>query len=318
MKCLLPFFGAGGAKDNSPRRQPWVVAEWILSPGRGDRKPAGECFFRPFRGLACLRPETHGFTVGYFRSLLRSFKWILALFATFGFVGNIFTADVATDFSAANKLYAEGKFSDAAGAYEKLVQTGAQSPALLFNCGNAEFKSGHPGKAIVAYRRAALLSPRDAEIRANLAFVRNQVQGPTVRESRRQDWLGALTLNEWTVLAAAAFWLTFILLAARQLRPALAAKPRRAALIFAALTVFSGAALGLQAANHFSKQTAVVISAEATVRSGPFDEAQSALTVRDGAELAVLDHHDDWLQVTDGAGKIGWLPVKQVEILPGA
>ena len=76
--------------------------------------------------------------------------------------------------------------------------------------------------------------------------------------------------------------------------------------------------LGLQAANHFSSQTAVVISAAGNARSGPFDEAQSAFTVHDGAELSVLDRHDDWVQVADGSGKIGWLPVKQVEVLPGA
>jgi uncharacterized protein YgiM (DUF1202 family) len=62
----------------------------------------------------------------------------------------------------------------------------------------------------------------------------------------------------------------------------------------------------------------VVVAAEATARSGPFDEAQSAFTARDGAELSVLDRHDDWVQVADGSGKIGWLPVKQVEVLPGA
>ena len=76
--------------------------------------------------------------------------------------------------------------------------------------------------------------------------------------------------------------------------------------------------LGVQAAIHFSKQTAVVVAPEATARSGPFDDAQNAFTVRDGAELSVLDHRDDWVQVADGSGKIGWLPVKQVEILPGA
>jgi len=234
------------------------------------------------------------------------------------FAGKLFAADVAVDFSAANKLYAEGKFTDAAGAYEKILQTGASSPALLFNYANAEFKSGHLGKAIAAYHQAAQLAPRDAEIRANLAFARNQVQGATLRESRRQYWLGTLSLDEWAVLAAAAFWLVFLLFAAKQLRPALAVKLQNATWIFAALTIFSGTALGLQAADHFSKQTAVVISAGVTARSGPFDEAQSAFTAHDGAELSVLGRREDWVQVADGAGKIGWLPVKQVEMLPGA
>ena len=53
-------------------------------------------------------------------------------------------------------------------------------------------------------------------------------------------------------------------------------------------------------------------------RSGLFDDAQNAFAVHDGAELLVLDRHGDWIQVADGSGKTGWLPAKQIEILPGA
>ena len=98
-----------------------------------------------------------------------------------------------------------------------------------------------------------------------------------------------------------------LLLAARQIRPALVPKLKSVTSLFVALTIFSGAALGVQAADHFSNPIAVVIAAEATARSGPFDDAQDAFTARDGAELSVLDRHDDWVQVADGAGKIGWL-----------
>jgi len=234
------------------------------------------------------------------------------------FAGKIFAADVTADFAAANKLYAEGKFSEAAAGYEKILETGVTSPALLFNAANADFKSGHLGKAIAAYRRAEQLSPRDAELRANLAFVRNQVQGATRRESRWQNWAGALTLNEGAVLTAILFWLTAALFIARQIRPALIPKLKNVARILVALTLGSGSVLALQAANHFSSATAVVTADNATARSGPFDDAQSAFTERDGAELSVLDRREGWVQVASGAGKSGWLPVKQVEVLPGA
>ena len=231
--------------------------------------------------------------------------------------GKIFAADVASDFSAANKFYAEGKFSEAATAYEKIIQTGAQSPALLFNAGNAEFKAGHLGQAIAAYQKAARLAPRDAEIRANLAFVRNQVQGATPRETRWQNWVSTLTLNEGTVLAAVFFWTLLALLAVQQLRPALVPQLRGATRLAVVLTIFSGTVLALQAANHFNSAIAVVTTDGATARSGPFDDAQNAFTARDGAELKVLDRHNDWVQVANSAGKTGWLSRQQVAVLPG-
>jgi tetratricopeptide (TPR) repeat protein len=244
-------------------------------------------------------------------------KFLILLFALI-FAGNLFATDVAIDFSVANKSYAEGKFADAAAAYEKILQTGAQSPAMLFNAGNAEFKCGHLGRAIAAYRRAEQLSPRDAGLRANLAFVRNQVQGATLRESRWQNRVGFLTLNEGAMVTAVFFWLMFSLLAARQMRPALAPKLQSATRLAVVLTICSGAVLALQAANHFNSSVAVVTGAEVTARSGPFDDAQSAFTARDGAELSVLDQREGWVQVADGTGKSGWLNRKQVEVLPGA
>jgi len=253
----------------------------------------------------------------WFEPCYLGYDWLLILL-TLMFAGNLFAADAAADFAAANKLYAEGKFSEAAKTYESILQTGGQSPALLFNVANAEFKAGNLGRAITAYRQAGLLKPRDAEIRANLQFVRNQVQGSSVSERRWQEWLGQLTLNEWTLLAAGAFWLTCILLALRQIRPALGAKLKSATSLFGILTVLCGVALAWQVANHFSRQTAVVVLQEVTARSGPFDEAQSAFTAHDGAELAVMDRHGDWFEVNDGAGKIGWLKATQIDVSPGA
>jgi tetratricopeptide (TPR) repeat protein len=223
----------------------------------------------------------------------------------------------AAVFDAANKLYDEGKFAGAAAAYEKILQPGEVSSSLYFNYGNAEFKSGELGRAIVAYRRVAQLAPRDPDVRANLEFARNQVQGPTLRANRWKNWLGTLTLNEWTTLAACAFWLTFALLATTQVRPALKSALRRLTLAAGVVTALLCAGLGVVVANHFPNKTAVVITPDALVRSGPFDEAQSVFTVRDGAELAVLDQRNDWLQVTDGTQRIGWLQRRHVEILLG-
>ena len=77
--------------------------------------------------------------------------------------------------------------------------------------------------------------------------------------------------------------------------------------LFAALTIFSATVLVLAGGESFFRATAVVISAEATARSGPFDEAQSAFTAHDGAELSVLDRHDDWVASRRRRGKTGWL-----------
>jgi tetratricopeptide (TPR) repeat protein len=225
-------------------------------------------------------------------------------------------ADIASDFSSANELYARGKFSEAARAYGSILNSGAVSPNLLFNDGNAEFKSGNLGRAIAAYRQAALLAPRDSDIRANLDFARNQVQGATKRESHWESWLGSFTLNQWTALAALAFWLAFLMFAALQIRPALKNILRGMSRVAAAAAVLFCACLGAAAAIHCTKSVAIVVLPDAVTRSGPFSDAQNAFAVHDGAELAVLDRRHGWVEVTDGAGRIGWMQDGQVEVLP--
>lgn len=230
--------------------------------------------------------------------------------------GSLFASDVSSDFSHANQLYAAGKFSDAAKAYESILNSGVVSQNLLFNDGNAEFKSGNLGRAVAAYRRAALLAPRDTDVRANLDFARNQVQGSTWRQTWWEGCLAGLSLNEWAALAAITFWLAFLLFAAIQLRPAWKNFLRAPARGLAAAAFFFCACLAAASTIHFSDSIAVVVLPDAVTRSGPFDDAQNAFAVHDGAELAVLDQRNGWVQVGDSSGRTGWMKNNQVEVLP--
>ena len=220
-------------------------------------------------------------------------------------------------FETANKLYEEGKFADAASAYEKLFQSGQTSVALWFNLGNALFKSGQIGRAIAAYRTAEQLAPRAPDIRANLQFARNQTQGPTLPPNRWQRWLGRLTLNEWTMLAAAVLWLWLLLLAALQWRPALRSGLRSYAIALAVLAALLCACVVTSLRQTRFTRTAIVIAAEAAAHFGPLAESPTAFTVHDGAELLVLDQKDEWLQVSAGPRRTGWLRRDQTLVTGG-
>jgi tetratricopeptide (TPR) repeat protein len=226
--------------------------------------------------------------------------------------------DATAAFDAANKLYAQGKFAEAASAYQNLVHGGTVSPALYFNLGNAFFKSSQAGRAIAAYRQAERLTPRDPDVRANLQFARNQVQSPTLRQNVWERWLGTLNLNEWTGLSAAALWLTFGLLTVRELRPALARALRNWALLSGLSAACLLVCLALAWTSQSPHKTAIVTVKEATIRNGPFDESPGAFTAHDGAELRVLDRKDDWLQVTDGTRRVGWVKRDAALVSPGS
>jgi tetratricopeptide (TPR) repeat protein len=224
--------------------------------------------------------------------------------------------DASTSFDQANQLYEQGKFSDAIAAYTKLLQEKDISAALYFNLGNACFKSGQTGQAIVYYRLAQRLAPRDPDIRANLRFARETVSGNPPGLGRWERWLQVLTLNELTLLGAVSLWLWLLILAAGQLRRDWAQDLRPYRIVSGIATVLVLAWLGLVWQSRIGSSSAVVITREAIVRYGPFEEAQRFYTARDGTELAILDHKDSWLQVSDGSKRVGWLPSKDVFLLP--
>ena len=215
-------------------------------------------------------------------------------------------------FDSANKLYEQGKFAEAASAYEKMVQTGQASAAVYYNLGNAFFKAGQIGRAIAAYNAAEKIKPRDPDLRANLQFARGQVQGPTYASPAWQRWLTRVSLNEWAVFAATLLWIWFLLLILLQWRPSLKSSLRLyvAVLGFAMLVVCS--ALIVVWRKNQPGWAAVVVTRDAVVRQGPLDESQTAFTLHDGAEIQVLDRKDDWLQVTTDPHRIGWIHRDQV------
>jgi tetratricopeptide (TPR) repeat protein len=240
---------------------------------------------------------------------------IVTCFSLFLISACCLAADVSVDFNNANKLYEQQKFSEAAVAYEKIVETGNVSSALYFNLGNAFFKAGQTGRAIAAYREAEKLSPRDSDVKANLQFARDQVQNS--RPPANTLWmqfLDRLTLNEWATLAASAFWLWFLLLILGQWKRDWAKAIRGYAIALGVLAVCSIGCTGFAAQRYFI-QDGVVIVPEAVVRRGPFDESQSAFSLRDGAEFTVLDKKENWLQIADTANRIGWVAVNQAALI---
>ena len=231
-------------------------------------------------------------------------------------------ADAVTSFDAANRLYEQAKFPEAAAAYQKLADAGQRSSSVYFNLGNAQFKAGQTGRAIAAWRRTEAFAPRDPSVRFNLQFARKKVSGgeaPSAPAWKRT--LVALTLNEWSVLAGVALWLWFVLLALREVSPSLrkSLSGYTATSGVAALLLAGG--LGAAASVRWGEEPAVVIVPEAIARSGPLDEAKVLHQFRDGTELLVLDRKElggtqqTWLQVQDAAGHLGWVKSDQVETL---
>ena len=243
--------------------------------------------------------------------------WMFDVSRSFIFIGLLLLsiavhAAETPSFDDANRFYEQGKYREAVVAYEALQTAGTRSAALWFNLGNAHFKAGHVGNAIAAYRRAEQLTPRDADVRANLEFARRQVSGPTLHSGWPQRIAATLTTNEWTVLAILPIWSWFALMIAGQFKPGWRPALRRWTWASGVCGLLAGGTLVLVLQQRLNEQTLVVNSRDTVVRAGPFEESPSAFTAADGAEFARHDAKGDWYQISDGNKPLGWLKTNAV------
>ncbi|HNT77542.1 MAG TPA: tetratricopeptide repeat protein [Anaerolineae bacterium] len=221
----------------------------------------------------------------------------------------------------ANHLYEAGKFAEAASAYQSLVDAGVAEGALYYNLGNAYFKTGDLGRAILNYRRAQQLLPRDADVAANLRLARAQTQ-----DRLEADGVGGLAgfvqraLVAWTTLDEAAalalgLWGGLCALGMAALlwprhRPALT-YALAAVGVLLALSVLSVGARVVEA----RRAPAVVVAPSVEVRSGPGADYLTEFTLHAGAEVRVIEERGDWARIRLPGDLQGWAPGEAIVVV---
>ncbi|HSV44022.1 MAG TPA: tetratricopeptide repeat protein, partial [Candidatus Bathyarchaeia archaeon] len=70
--------------------------------------------------------------------------------------------DASSLFARANESYKAQRYGEAALLYDEIARQGTAGGPIFYNSGNAYFKTGELGRAIVNYERALEWMPRDA------------------------------------------------------------------------------------------------------------------------------------------------------------
>jgi tetratricopeptide (TPR) repeat protein len=222
---------------------------------------------------------------------------------------------------AANQLYVGGHYAEAAQLYEGQIARGVQDSAVFYNLGNVYFQQGDLGRAVLNLERAAQLNPRDGDIEANLALVREQTTelfaeeaaGPLVAVAQVSE---RLTENETAVLVLG-FWflLGFLFLAWRQTKSERARKGLQyAAAVVLILLLLFGVSL---ASRTFLAQTlpsGVVVSPTVAVSSGPGAEFATEYSLSGGTAVNLVEQQGNWIRLDVPTGvEATWVPAEAVE-----
>ena len=209
-------------------------------------------------------------------------------------------------------------------ALDSLAKTEAVSPGLYQALGNAHFRNGDYGKAILNYERGLRLKPGSKELKNNLKFVRgeagiNRLELPDFFLIRWWRGIGA-ALGAGTLfwLAIAFWWFAVAGAVTWFLRRKEMDEKRRFALLPAAVVclIIAGLFFGMGNSRNAwleNDQEAILTAKIADLRVAPGPEATLEKSLNQGLKLRLLDEFDGYVKVALDDGKQGWLPVDAVE-----
>jgi len=228
------------------------------------------------------------------------------------FVSPVFAQSDA-EFAKANQDYAQNNFKEAISGYETLVRSGQWSANVFYNLGNAYFRAGDFGRAILDYERALALERHHPEAKANLQIARDEARALELQQSWLERYLQFASINQYVITATVAFWLVLFCVAG------FIFVRRRSAAIIAllifSLLVFGIAILAIYELDQGSKgrALAVVTGKDVQARIATADTANSVLALPPGSEIKILSTRGDWVYAALPNNLRGWIPTKSAE-----
>jgi hypothetical protein len=218
-------------------------------------------------------------------------------------------------FFEAAAAYDQGDYAGAAARYEQLLDDGWRAPELFYNLGNAYWRQGDAGRAVLNYRRAQQLAPRDADIRHNLDHALRE-SGALVAEARwPARWWLRVSRAEWRVVTVAAWWLTAGLLCGAAL-----ARRRRGWLLplgVSGLLWLAGAVGWLHWEGLRRRPEVVVLVDGLEVRFAPLERSTPHFVLPMGSIGRIASETEGWYRVRIGE-QDGWIPHSSVgRVSPG-
>ena len=218
-------------------------------------------------------------------------------------------------YAQAGQLYSSGDYSGAAAVYRKLFDDGYRSEDMLYNAGNAFFKSGDNASAILFYERARLIAPADEDINYNLQIARSRVTDKfeTVPELFFVRWFNFLSLltstNTWA-LAALLLFITSLLFAVIFLTKARASGRLLSFWLSLTAMVLSVLFIALAINNNSlinKNKKAVITCSIVTGRSEPGENSSELFVIHAGTTVKVEKELGEYLEVQLPDGNKGWI-----------
>jgi tetratricopeptide (TPR) repeat protein len=215
-------------------------------------------------------------------------------------------------FYRANLYYEAGNYTGAIEKDESILDKGLKSGNLYYNLGNAYFKNGELGKAILNYERARRLMPRDSDLLSNYRHAKSLMKRPDPPSKRflAFKWLDQgmayLTLKQSMMLGFILYYLLVVYMITTKVFKRYA---RYSTLITYVLCILLALVI-IPTAQKIKdlNQGAIITAKIIDARFEPLKDAAVHFPIYEGMKVYILRTKGDWCKIKRPDGKIGWLP----------
>lgn len=226
-------------------------------------------------------------------------RHITYLSVVVSFVFAVFTCNAASVIEQADSAYMADDFATAARLYNEAIDTEGSSSMLFYNLGNAYYRMGNLGKAIVNYERSLRLDPTNRDARENLAFVNSKItdqigDSGTFISNTIDTVVAAAHPDTWGYIGIASFVLMLGAIALYVFAGNVAVRKVGffGAFILLIVTVAANILAVKGADKAQSHTTAIVIEPSAILSTSPRqpkDRSEEAFLLHEGTKVQILD-----------------------------
>ena len=217
------------------------------------------------------------------------------------------------EFQSGNKFYEDKDYPSAVRMYESVLTQGYESAELYFNLGNAYFKQGKLGEAILNYMRAKRLDPSDEDIRHNLEFARqfSRVQMEGVELNPINSLIGSIVDTYHLDLLAWVSSFFFILLIAvlivRYGRGMNSSIIKTTLILALILFVFTAGLTTFKYRHEYLTRRGIITADISNIYTGPSDQSDVELEGAPGLVVEITDESSEYFNVLFENKRRGWI-----------
>lgn len=223
----------------------------------------------------------------------------------------------------ANELYKNNQYQLAIDEYNKLVRQGYEGTSLYYNLGNAHYRLGKVGFAILYYEKALKFSPSDEDVKHNLALAKlNLVDKvdelpPFFIFNIWEGLLASFSVSGWTII----IYIIFILLLLAVIAYFFSRSVTQQRISFftgigiLVLLFLSISLLAVKMNKEFNIKNGIIVETSVIVKSAPDNSSKDEFSIHEGLKVRLEDKVDDWVKISLSDGKVGWIIEKSLGII---